>query len=340
MRAAVMQAFGQPLALEDVPAPQPAPGEVLIRVEACGVCHSDLHIVEGDQPRFRAGTKPRLVPGHEVVGKVEAVGPGVTEHRVGDRVGVAWRAGSCGECDMCRSGHENLCAQGGVTGMTVDGGYAQFMTARADYAIPVPLNLTPEEAAPLFCAGVTSYRALKNSGLAPGARVAVIGVGGLGHLAVQIARAMGAEIVALDTADDKLEFARQLGAAHAFRADQPDSIKALRKMGGVHVAIVTSAARQAFDTALQILRPTGTMSVVGLPAEPLQIPALAIVGGELRVMGSAVGTRQDVREILALASAGKVRCRTHSRPLEDVNEVFEEMRQGKIEGRVVLDLAS
>lgn len=338
MRAAVMQDFGDALSIESVPQPEPGPGEILIRVEACGVCHSDLHIVEGDQPRFRAGTKPRLIPGHEVVGRVVALGAGASGHQVGDRVGVAWRAGSCGQCEMCRSGHENLCPNGGVTGMTVDGGYAQFMCARADYAIPVPGELSAEEAAPLFCAGVTSYRAVKQAGVGPGQKVGVIGVGGLGHLAVQIARALGAEIIALDTSDEKLALAKELGASQVFRADQADSAKAIRKTGGVHVAVVTSAAKAAFDTALSILRPTGTMSVVGLPSEPLQIPALALVGGELRVMGSAVGTRDDVRAVLDMAARGQVKCRVHTRALDEVNEVLDEMRQGRIDGRVVLDL--
>jgi propanol-preferring alcohol dehydrogenase len=336
MQAAVLPGFGQPLEITELPMPEAAAGEVLIQVEACGVCHSDVHIVDGDLPRFRAGTKPRLIPGHEVIGRVVRLGAGVHEHALGDRVGVAWQSSSCGECEMCREGNENLCSKGGVTGMTVDGGYAQFMMARANHALPIPAGLTSEEAAPLFCAGVTSYRALKNAGVGPGQRVAVFGVGGLGHLAVQIARAMGAEIWALDVSASKLALARELGATKTFDAGDPEALKAVRKLGGVHVAIVTSAARAAYDAALQCLRPTGTMSVVGLPSEPLQIPALALVASEARIMGSAVGTRDDIRAVLDLAARGLVRCRVQARPLAEVNAVLDEMRRGEIQGRVVL----
>lgn len=337
MRAAVMAGYGEALNLEEVPMPEPGDDEVLLRVDVCGVCHSDLHIVEGDLPRFRAGTKPRLIPGHEVVGRVVRCGAAVTHLAVGQRVGVAWRYGACGQCELCREGYENLCPQGGVTGMTVDGGYAQFMRARASHALPIPDSLRSDEAAPLFCAGVTSYRALKNAGVRPGQRVAVFGVGGLGHLAVQIARAMGAEVIALDIGQDKLALALELGAAQALDASDPGALKALRQRGGVHVAVVTSAARAAYDAALQCLRPTGTLSVVGLPPDPLQIPALAVVGGEIRIVGSAVGTRDDIRAVLDLAAQGQVRCRIETRPLSQVNEVFDAMRRGGIQGRVVLD---
>jgi propanol-preferring alcohol dehydrogenase len=336
MRAAVLESFGEPLVLADVEVPQPGEGEILIRVERCGVCHSDLHIIDGDTPRFRAAAKPRLVPGHEVVGRVEELGPGVTQHRIGDRVGVAWRYSACGQCEMCRTGHENVCPKGAVTGMTHDGGYAQFIRAKADWALPIPDALTSAQAAPLFCAGVTSYRALKNAGVGPGQRVAVFGVGGLGHLAVQIAKALGAEIVGMDISEEKLRLARELGATHAFNSATEEGLKALVDLGGAHVAIVTSAAPQAYAAALQTLRRTGTISVVGLPAQPLQIPALAIVAQEARIMGSAVGTRQDVREILAMAAEGLVRCHVEERPMEQVNSVLDEMRQGRIQGRVVL----
>jgi propanol-preferring alcohol dehydrogenase len=337
MRAAVLTAFGERLSLQDVPTPEPGDDDVLLRVQCCGVCHSDLHIVDGDLPRFRAGTKPSLIPGHEVVGQVIQRGANVTHLEVGDRVGVAWRYSACGQCEQCREGYENLCATGGVTGMTVDGGYAQVMKARASHALRIPGSLRSDEAAPLFCAGVTSYRALKNAGVGPGQRVAVFGVGGLGHLAVQIARAMGAEVVALDVSENKLALARELGATQALNAANADDIKALRQRGGVHVALVTSAARAAYDTALQCLRPTGTLSVVGLPAEPLQVPALGLVAGETRIVGSAVGTRDDIRAVLEMAANGRLRCHVDTRPLAQVNEVLDEMRRGTIKARVVLE---
>ncbi len=326
--------------MEDVPRPAPKPDEVLIQVEVCGVCHSDLHVAEGDQPALKAATKADLIPGHEVVGRVVERGANVTHLAVGDRVGVAWNHATCGACEPCLEGRENLCRRAVITGVMVDGGFADYMTARASHALPIPDALSSEEAAPLFCAGLTVYRALKNAGVGPGQRVAVFGVGGLGHLAVQIARAWGAEVIALDLDDSKLALARELGAAQTLNAADAGGIKALRKQGGVHVAVVTSAAKAAYDTAFTCLRPGGTLSVVGLPAEPLTFPALSLVGIEARVVGSSVGTRDDMRAVLALAAEGKLRCITETQPLDQVNQVFERMRRGQITGRVVLRCCS
>ena len=256
--------------------------------------------------------------------------------RVGQRVGVAWLHHACGACEWCLGGRENLCRKGTVTGMTVDGGYAEFMRAKASHALPIPDALDTIEAAPLFCAGVTSYRALHNAGVGPGQRVAVVGVGGLGHLALQIALAAGAEVIAIDVAADKLDAARQLGAAHVFDARSPDTPKAVRGLGGAHIAVVTSAARAAFDLGFKCLRPTGTLAIVGLPPEPLQFSALAIVSGEYRIVGSAVGTRDDLRATLALAAAGKLRCHCHTRPLAEANAALDALRAGSVQGRTVL----
>ena len=336
MKAAVLQAFGQPLALLDLPRPEALVDEVLLEVEACGVCHSDLHIVDGDTPGFKAGTKAQLIPGHEVVGRVVARGSDVTHLDVGQRVGVAWLHQACGSCELCLDGRENLCRKASVTGMSVDGGYAEFMRAKASHALPIPDALDSVSAAPLFCAGVTSYRALHNAGLAAGQRVAVVGVGGLGHLAVQIALAAGAEVIAIDVADDKLAAARALGAVHAFDARSPDTPKAVRALGGAHIAVVTSAARAAFDLAFKCLRPSGTLAVVGLPPEPLQFSALSIVSGEFRIVGSAVGTREDLRATLDLAARGQLRCHCHTRPLSQANAALDDLRAGRVQGRTVL----
>ena len=336
MKAAILADFGQPLRIEDVPQPVPEADEVLIQVEVCGVCHSDLHIVHGDLPGFRAGTKPRLIPGHEVVGRVVGKGAAVQHLALGDRVGVAWLHSACGVCEQCREGLENLCRKGVVTGLMVDGGYAEFMRAKASHALRVPDALSSAQAAPLFCAGVTVYRALKNAQAAAGQRIAIFGIGGLGHLAVQIARAMGAEVVALDVAEDKLALARELGAVAAFNVTDPDALKSVRKLGGVHVAVVTSAAKPAYDMALKCLRPAGTLAVVGLPAEALSWPALALVGSEVRIVSAAVGTRDDLRAVLALAQAGQVVCRIEEAPLASVNEVLDRMGRGAISGRMVL----
>jgi propanol-preferring alcohol dehydrogenase len=336
MKAAILHGFGQPLRMEEVPVRSPEPDEVLIRVEACGVCHSDLHVVEGDQPALKAVTKQLLIPGHEVVGRIVRKGDAVDHLAVGDRVGVAWLHSSCGVCEQCREGLENLCRKGVITGVMVDGGYAEFMCAKASHALPIPDVLSSVEAAPLFCAGVTVYRALKNAQAGAGKRVAVFGIGGLGHLAVQIANAFGAEVIALDVAESKLALARELGAARAVNVTDPETLKMIRKLGGVHVAVVTSAAKAAYDAAFKCLRPAGTLAVVGLPAEVLTFSALALVAAEARIVGSAVGTRDDLRAVLDLAAAGKLRCRTETQPLERVNEVFEQMRRGEINGRVVL----
>jgi alcohol dehydrogenase, propanol-preferring len=335
MRAAVLSQFNQPLQIVDVETPLPGVDDLIIKVSACGVCHSDLHIVEGD---FKAAKLP-LVPGHEVVGTVVACGDGVSDFAIGDRVGVAWQHSSCGVCEQCREGRENLCAKQSVTGLTVNGGYAQFMRAKANHAIRIPDSLSSIDAAPLFCAGVTVYRGLKQAGIEPGQRVAIFGVGGLGHLAVQIACAFGAQVLAVDIAEDKLQLARSLGADHTFNATAPESMKQIRALGGAHVAIVTSAAKPAYDAALRALRPAGTLVVVGLPSEPLTFQALALVSSEARIMGSAVGTRQDIREVLALAAAGKVHCHSEVQPLERVNDVLDRMRAATISGRVVLEFA-
>jgi len=276
------------------------------------------------------------VPGHEVVGRVVAKGAAVENLALGDRVGVAWLHQTCGVCEPCREGNENLCRKAVVTGMMVDGGYAEFMRAKASHALPIPAGLSSAEAAPLFCAGVTVYRALKNAEVGPGQRVAVFGVGGLGHLAVQMAKAFGAEVLALDVSDDKLALARELGAAQTFDVTAADVHKQVRKLGGAHVAVVTSAAKAAYDLALRCLRPGGTLAVVGLPPEPLTFQALALVGGEYRIVSASVGTRDDLRATLDLAVAGRLRCRVDEAPLAEVNGVFERMRKGAISGRMVL----
>lgn len=338
MRAAVLTDFGKPLALEDVPIPDPLADEVLIEVLACGVCHSDLHIADGDLPGFRALTKHRVIPGHEVVGRVTRCGASVTNLKVGDRVGVPWLYRACGTCEQCREGNENLCRQqSAVTGMTVDGGYAQFMCANSAYAVPIPQPLSDEQAAPLLCAGVTSYRALKKAGLCAGQRVAVFGIGGLGHLALQLAKAAGAEVFALDVSEEKLALGRELGATHVLNAGDADALKTLRERGGVHAAVVTSAAHAAYDAALRTLRPTGTLCVVGLPSEPLQFQALALVAAEVHIVGSAVGTREDLRAVLELGAKGLIHCHVDVSSLSKINDVLAAMRRGTIRGRVVVD---
>jgi alcohol dehydrogenase, propanol-preferring len=336
MKAAILQDFKKALSLEQVDPPKLEAGEVLIEVEACGVCHSDLHVADGDWVQLNRIVKRPLILGHEIAGRVVEKSAGVRDLQIGDRVGVPWIYWTCGECEFCREGNENLCATQKITGVTVDGGYAEFVKAPATHTTKIPDGLSSTEVAPLFCAGVTVHRALKQAKISPGQRLAVLGVGGLGHLAVQIGRTLGAEVTAIDVSDDKLVLAKSLGASVTLNATTTDVAKELRKRSGVHVALVTSAANAAYQTAFACIRPTGTLLVVGLPAENICFPPILMASLEISIRASAVGTRQDLREVLAMAAAGKIRCQVAARPLAQVNEVLQQLRVGQISGRVVL----
>jgi alcohol dehydrogenase, propanol-preferring len=336
MKAAVLRDFKRPLSIEEVDRPRPEADEVLIRVEACGACHSDLHVADGDWTQLAGIVKKPLILGHEIAGRVVEKGEAVHDLQIGDRVGVPWIYWSCGECEFCREGNENLCSRQKITGVTVDGGYAEFVKAPATHALKIPDGLSALEAAPLFCAGLTVYRALKGAGIVPGQHLAVFGIGGLGHLAVQFGRAFGTEVTAIDISEDKLALARSFGAVDALNAGTSDVVKQLRRKGGVHVSLVTSAAKAAYDTGFSCLRPTGTLLVVGLPAENICFPPILMSAKEVRIRASAVGTRQDLREVLAMAAAGKVRCQVVARPLAEANEALDQLRRGQVSGRIVL----
>jgi len=336
MKAAILREFKAPLSIEEVAQPSPDAQEVLIEVEACGVCHSDLHVADGDWPQLVPITKRPLILGHEIAGRVVERGATVSHLEVGDRVGVPWVYWTCGECEFCREGNENLCAKQKITGVTVDGGYAEFVKVPASHATKIPDGLSSVDAAPLFCAGVTVYRALKHAKIQPGQRLAVFGVGGLGHLAVQIGLGLGSIVIAIDVSDEKLAHAKSLGAASTLNSASINVVKELRRAGGVHVALVTSAAKAAYDTAFPCVRPTGMLLVVGLPSENLCFPPIMMAATEVRIQASSVGTREDLREVLAMAAAGKLHCQTSTRPLAHVNEVFEQLRHGKVSGRIVL----
>ena len=336
MKAAVLHDFKEPQVFEEVPRPQLEPSDVLIKVEACGVCHSDLHVADGDWSQLSAIVKRPLILGHEVAGRVIEKGGDVHDLQIGDRVGVPWVHWTCGECELCLAGNENLCPKQKITGVTVDGGYAELVKAPASHALKIPDGLSSVEAAPLFCAGVTVFRALKQARVTPGQRLAVFGVGGLGHLAVQIGRRLGADVTAIDISDEKLALAKSLGASTVLGAASTSVVKELRSKGGVHIALVASASRAAYDTAFSCLRPTGTLLVVGLPAENICFPPILMAAAEVRIQASAVGTRQDLREVLALAATGKIRCRVGTRPLSEANQALEQLRNGQVSGRIVL----
>ena len=336
MKAAVLHEFKKPLAMEEVERPKIQDDDVLIEVEACGVCHSDLHVAEGDWTQLAGIVKKPVILGHEIAGRVVEKGSGVSNLQIGDRVGVPWVYWTCGECEFCCEGNENLCVRQKITGVTVDGGFAEFVKAPASHALKIPDNLSFVEAAPLFCAGVTVYRAIKHAGISRGQRLAVFGVGGLGHIAVQIGRALGAEVTAIDISEEKLALAKSFGASTMLNAASTNVVKDLRGKGGVHVALVASAAKAAYDQAFYCLRPTGTLLAVGLPAENICFPPIMMASGEIRIQASAVGTREDLRGILAMAAAGGVRCLTATRPLAHANQVLDELRHGRVAGRVVL----
>lgn len=336
MKAAVLREFKKPLSIEEIERPSPGPEEVLIEVEACGVCHSDLHVADGDWSQFASIVKKPLILGHEIAGRVIEKGAEVRDVQIGDRVGVPWVHWTCGECEFCASGNENLCPRQKITGVTVDGGFAEFVRAPASHVVKIPDGLSSKDAAPLFCAGVTVYRALKHANIAQGQRLAVIGIGGLGHLAVQIGREMGAEVTAIDISDEKLALAKSLGAAAALNATASDIGKQLRNTGGFHAALVTSAAKAAYDLAFNSLRPAGILLAVGLPAENICFPPIMMAAREVRIHATAVGTRQDLREVLAMAASGKIRCQITTHPLAEANAVMENLRRGRISGRAVL----
>jgi propanol-preferring alcohol dehydrogenase len=338
MKAAVLHAFKTPLSLEEVPRPEAGEDEVLIEVEVCGVCHSDLHVAEGDWTQLADIVKKPLILGHEIVGRVVERGAAVQSVHVGERVGVPWVQWTCGRCEFCREGNENLCVQQRITGVMVDGGYAEYAKAPASHVVKIPDTLSSEQAAPLLCAGVTVHRALKQAKIRAGQRLAVFGVGGLGHIAVQIGRAAGAEVTAIDISEEKLALAKSLGAARTLNAAKTDVVKEVRGSGGVHVALVTSAAKSAYDMAFYCVRATGTLLAVGLPAREISFPAILMAAGEIQIKASAVGTREDLREVLAMGAAGTVHCQVTTRPLAEVQEVLGQLSRGEVSGRVVLRL--
>src|SRR5215510_2280347 len=340
MTAAVLHEIGDKLQIEQVPVPQPKRGEVLIRVAACGVCHSDLHAVDGDWTPLP--TLP-LIPGHEVAGHVAALGEGVRNLKVGDAIGVPWMYSACGTCEFCLAGMETICKAGEASGYTKPGGYAEYMVADAAFVARLPKGADLYQLAPILCAGVTTYRGLKRTNARPGQWMAVVGIGGLGHIAVQYAKAMGYRVAAVDVDNAKLKLAKKLGAELAVNGREKNAPQVLQdKIGGVHGAIVTAVAPQAFEQAIAMLRPAGTVCYIGLPGgkkDEIRASISAITNWELSVRGSNVGTRLDLNEAVAFAANGLVTAKIKTAKLEAINDIFDEMRAGRILGRRVLKLA-
>jgi propanol-preferring alcohol dehydrogenase len=344
MRAAVLREVRTKLKIERLPIPEPAPGEILIKVAACGVCHSDLHAIDGD---WNPGPVLPLIPGHEVTGHVAGLGAGVPSvgiggFRRGDVVGVPWMWSACGHCEACLAGMETICRSGQATGYSKAGGYAEYMVARADFVARLPKRTDLVRMAPILCAGVTTYRGLKRTNTRPGQWVAVVGIGGLGHIAVQYAVAMGMRVAAVDIDPKKLALAKKLGAEFLVDARKENPVSAIRKgIGGVHGAVVAAVATRAFEQSIGMLRAGGSVVFLGLPggkADELRASIAQISGRELSVRGSSVGTRLDLQEAVAFALRGEVTAKIETAPLSAANAVLNRMRRGKIVGRVVLTI--
>jgi propanol-preferring alcohol dehydrogenase len=336
MKAAVVHDFGKPLSIEAVPKPEPGPGQVVVKIECCGLCHTDIHAAHGDWP-----VKPKLplIPGHEGVGIVESLGPGVTEVKEGDRVALPWLGYNCCACEYCISGWETLCPFQERVGYSMDGSYAEYALAFARNVVKVPKGVDPFEASPLTCAGVTSYKAVKVSGARSTDLVAIYGVGGLGHLALQYAKIAGASVVAVDLVPEKLAMATELGADYVVNAREEDPVAVIQKLGGADASLPFAVAPKAFDQAFRSLRPGGRAVLVALPAgNSMQLPIFETVLNGLHVIGSIVGTRLDLAETFDLHAQGRTKVEYEKRPLDTVNECFAAVEKGQVKARVVFDL--
>ncbi len=339
MHAAVVEHFGKPLVLQEWDIPTPGPGQILVKTEACGVCHTDLHAAKGDWP-----LKPSLpfIPGHEAIGLVVALGAGVTIVKEGDRVGVPWLYSACGHCEYCLSAWETVCADAQFGGYTKNGGFAEYILADPNYVAHIPVGLTAQQAAPIICAGITTYKGIKETEAKPGEWIAISGAGGLGHLAIQYAKAMGLQVCAVDIDDGKLAHATKLGADFVVNAKTGDPAAAVKKGtgGGAHGVLITAPSLPAFKQGVGMTRKRGTCVLVGLPPGEFPVPLFDVVANCITVRGSFVGTRQDMAETLAFAADGKVKADIELQPLSAINRIFNRLEHGDVPSRVVLDFAA
>ena len=339
MHAAVVAEFNHPLVFREYDIPTPGPGQIVVKTEACGVCHTDLHAAHGDWP---LRPKPPFTPGHEGIGRVSAVGAGVTIVKEGDRVGVPWLYSACGHCEHCLSAWETVCADAEFGGYTRDGGFAEYIVADPDYVAHIPDGLSPQMAAPLICAGITTYKGLKMTEARPGEWVVISGAGGLGHLAIQYAKVMGLQVCAVDVDDDKLMLARDLGADLTVNARHEGAVEAVRTgtSGGAHGILITAPSLGAFKQGVGMARKRGTCVLVGLPPGDFPLPLFDVVANCITIRGSFVGNREDMAETLAFAAIGKVKADIELQPLTAINEIFDRLEHGRVAGRVVLDFAA
>ncbi|VVJ21680.1 Alcohol dehydrogenase (EC [Amycolatopsis camponoti] len=336
MKAAVVTAFGSPLQIQDLPIPEIGPDEVLVRVEHSGLCHTDIHAAHGDWP---VKPTPPFVPGHEGIGVIQEVGSAVRNRSIGQRVAIAWLGYACGECRYCNSGRETLCEHQQNSGYSVNGAFAEFAAISAAFATPVPEGVSSRDAAPLTCAGVTTYKAIKVAGVAPAETVAVFGIGGLGHLALQYARIAGGFTIGVDVTADKLALATELGADHVVNATDGDPADAIQALGGADVAVALAASPASFDQAFRSLRRGGRLVCVALPADgTMTLPIFDTVLGGKSVVGSIVGTRNDLADVFALHAAGRTRVVAVDRKLDEVNDSIADVLAGRVPARIVFQM--
>ena len=338
MHAAFVEEFGKPLVLRECDVPSPGVGQILVKTEACGVCHTDLHAARGDWP-----LKPTLpfIPGHEGIGLVAAVGAGVTLVKEGDRVGVPWLFSACGHCEYCLTAWETVCDKAEFGGYTKNGGFAEYILADPNYVAHVPGGLSAAQAAPIICAGVTTYKGLKETQARPGEWVAISGVGGLGHLAIQYAKVMGLQVCAVDIDDGKLAHAKRVGADLVVNAKTGDPAAAVKKGtgGGAHGVLITAPSLGAFKQGVAMTRKRGTCVLVGLPPGEFPVPLFDVVSSCITIRGSFVGTREDMGEALAFAAQGKVKADIEVQTLASINEIFARLQHGDVASRVVLEFS-
>ncbi|MFE8872606.1 alcohol dehydrogenase AdhP [Acetobacter persici] len=335
MKAAVVREFGKPLTLEELDIPEIRPDQILVKMIACGVCHTDLHAAAGDWPK-----KPSLpfIPGHEGVGTIVKAGSAVSHVREGDVVGVPWLYSACGHCEHCLGGWETLCGKQEDTGYSVNGCFAEYVVADPNYVALLPKGVDPVQVAPVLCAGLTVYKGLKMTDTKAGNWVAISGIGGLGQMAVQYGVAMGLNVVAVDIDDEKLAIARKLGAALTVNARETDPAAFMQKeVGGVHGGLITAVSTKAFSQAMGYVRAGGTLVLNGLPPGDFPISIFDMVMNGTTIRGSIVGTRLDMIEALSFFADGKVKSVTQTDRLENINSIFERLEEGKVEGRIVID---
>jgi propanol-preferring alcohol dehydrogenase len=339
MQAAVVEAFGQPLVLREWAVPTVGAGQILVKTEACGVCGTDLHAAAGDWP---LKPKPPFIPGHEGIGRVVQVGAGVTIVQEGDRVGVPWLYSACGHCEYCLTAWETVCPDAQFGGYTKNGGFAEYILANPNYVAHIPPGLAAKDAAPIICAGITSYKGIKETETKPGEWIVISGAGGLGHLAIQYAKAMGLLVCAVDIDDGKLAHAKRLGADCTVNAKSGDPVAAVKAAtgGGAQGVLITAPSLSAFRQGVGMTRKCGTCVLVGLPPGEFPIPLFDVVANCVTVRGSFVGTRQDMADALAFAAAGQVKAEIELQPLSAINQVLHRLAHGEVAARIVLDFGA